>query len=126
VTDREIDFSNTSDVAIELTGPAAAVAGSVAVSPGDGAKNVTIVLFADATQLRFQGSRFTRTAKPDKEGRFAIAGLAPGTYILSTVEDYEFGSEGDPLFLAALATSGERVKLLGGKTETILVRPPSR
>ena len=126
VTDREIDFSDTSDVTIELTGPAATLDGALDGPPEHRGENLTIVLFAEATHLRFQGSRFSRTAKPDKEGRFVVRGLVPGAYIVAAVNDYEFGSEGDPAFLAALAPAGQRVEFRGGQTKTIIVRRPPR
>jgi hypothetical protein len=60
-------------------------------------------------------ARRARAIRPATDGRFRIAGLPPGEYLLAALTDVEQGEWLDPSFLEKLVPASVRVALAEGE-----------
>lgn len=119
---REID-----GLKIVVTQKAGRISGSVATSDGRPTAAATVLVFADDDKLWVSGSRFVRSVRPDRDGRFAITGLPAGTYRATARAFVEDGQWEDRAFLEELRDLAARVILAEGGAETVTLKlPPPR
>jgi hypothetical protein len=91
---------------------------SGAIKADDDAVGSTVVIFpADSDQWLPQ-SRRIRVAQVDRDGRYAIDGLAAGDYLIAAIEDVEQGEWLDPAFLQTISGNAARITLNEGARET--------
>jgi hypothetical protein len=64
-------------------------------------------------------ARYTRTVRPDQQGRFQTRGLPPGDYLAAAVESLEQGGHWDPAFRKQVETTARRFRLTEGQTATV-------
>jgi hypothetical protein len=103
-------------IEVVLSDRGAQVGGSIKAD--DDAVGSTVVIFpADSDQWLPQ-SRRIRATQVDREGRYAIDGLAAGDYLIAAIEDVEPGEWFDPAFLQAISSSAARIALNEGARET--------
>jgi hypothetical protein len=86
------------------------VIGVLTDSSGNPIGNHTIVIAPANEALWVPGSRRIMTATTGPYGRYTFR-LPPGDYIVSPVDGFENGAQYDREFLAALSSTGSRVRL---------------
>ena len=108
LTDAVLTFS---DVRTQLSGRITTQAGA----PGD---SLFIAVFpADRSLWRAQSRRIT-SARADTDGRWAIAGLPPGDYLVVALTDLAPGELWDVALLEQLVAAGVAVSLKDGEQKT--------
>jgi hypothetical protein len=110
---------------IVLTRKIGRISGSVVDEANRPTTNAAIVVFADDETLWMPGSRFVRTMRPDRDGRFAMTGLPPGTYRAIAREYVEEGQWEDPAFLEAARDAAVKFILDEGSLHTLTLKVPS-
>lgn len=90
------------------------------------AADSTVVIFAADPAKWTLASRFVKTARPDGDGRFSIAGLPPGAYRAIARDFVADGQWEDPEFLTSVARDSVRFELAehGSETLTLKLEPP--
>jgi len=111
---------NISGVDVELTNRTATISGVVTDARGDAAKDCTIVVFAADSRRWTPGSRYLRTARADKDGRFRIGGVVAAEYGIVAVERLESpGQWTDPEFLRRISANASALTIIEGETKTV-------
>jgi hypothetical protein len=122
VTDGGIEFKANQDISgieIEITNKLTTVTGLVTNARGDALKDYTVVAFAqDREKWKIQG-RYQSMGRPDQDGRFKIAGLAPSDYYVVALEKVEPGQISDPEFLDAIRIRATPITIREGDTRTV-------
>jgi hypothetical protein len=90
-----------------------------ALPPGD---YYVTALFALEPEKRRPPTRYVRTARPDQDGRFKIAGLPPGEYLAIALDSADPAEMTDPEFLGRIEARGVRFGLGEGETKTLDLR----
>lgn len=107
---------------IVLTQKIGRVSGNVVDETNRPTSNATIVVFADDEALWLSGSRFVRTMRPDRDGRFSITGVPPGTYRAIAREYVEDGQWEDRAFLEAARAAAASFTLGEGRSHTLTLK----
>jgi hypothetical protein len=110
---------------IVLTQKVGRVSGSVVASDGKPTASATVLVFADDDKLWMPGSRFVRAVRPDRDGRFTIAGLPAGTYRAIAREIVEDGQWDDRAFLEEIRDQALRIVLAESGAETVTLKLPA-
>jgi hypothetical protein len=121
VTDVPFDFTNgadVNDVEVVVTQKSSQIGGTVQDDRGP-ASDYAALVFPENRELWVWPSRFIATARADQQGRFKIAGLPPGQYVIAAVDYLEQGSEYDPDLLLRLKEKGTPVVLGEGESKEI-------
>lgn len=105
------------DVTVSLKG--ASVEGTVAEA-GDPAPGSWVLLVSDP--IRPSQPYLNRSAAADQEGKFAIRGLAPGSYKLYAFAEAQPEISSDLERLKAFEAQAVSVRLTEGETETVALR----
>jgi hypothetical protein len=126
VTDTVLDFGSVyagKAVEVVLTQRRAQLTGSVSNDRGQPANDYVVVLFPeDEAQWTTPSSRFFATARPDQQGRFTIAGLPAGRYLVTALEYLEPGEDRNPETLSRLRGSAMAIELPEGESRSITLR----
>jgi hypothetical protein len=119
VIDEPIDLKGESASArIVLTDRVTSLGGTVQ-SRGDVGEQSVVVFPDDAAKWTYP-SRYLRTTRTDREGRFQISGLPPDERYLAAAVDYIDDGEGeDPQFLERLRARATSVSLGEGQRRSI-------
>lgn len=129
VTDTGVEFKPGEDLKnleIELTNQVTTVSGLVSDSRGDAAKDYTVIVFSQDQSRWKPGSRYTKQAQPDQNGRFKVMALPPGDYYAIALDRIE-GAWNTPDALDALRPGAKMFSLNEGETKTLdlkLARTP--
>lgn len=102
-----------------LTRKVARLEGQVLDRNGAVTSDATVIVFAEGRAAWGIGSRFVKVTRPERDGRFVIAGLPPGTYRVIARDFVAVGQWEDPEFLQSLFRDATRVDLKEGVTETL-------
>jgi len=118
---------NISGVEIELTNRSGSIAGTVMGRSGVPSKDYRLIIFAADKKLwTTASSRYFRVGGPDKDGRFKVGGLPPGTYSVVALEHLDVQVPfNDPDFLQRISPSADTVTLADGESRTIDLRVTS-
>jgi len=117
---------NIGGVEIELTNRSGSIAGTVMARSGVASKDYRLIMFAADKKLWTPSSRYFRVGGPDKDGRFKVTGLPPGTYSVVALEHVDVPVPfNDPDFLQRISTSADTVTLADGESRTIDLRVTS-
>ncbi len=103
------------EIVIGLNG--ASVDGSASENGRDPAANVVIVAVPDGANLG-RADLYKRTST-DRQGRFAMTGLAPGDYTFYAWDDIERGAWESPEFMKAFEGRGRFVRLREGQNDSL-------
>jgi hypothetical protein len=125
VTDIPLSFSLGEQVAVRivLSDQSTRIDGRVISSEDDDFESYRVVAFP-ANQLYWRpSSRHVKLARPDREGRFSIAGLPPAIYYLAAARDVDEGDIGDPRALDRLTAGATTLRLLEGEHAVQDLRP---
>ena len=115
---------NIGGVEIELTNRSSSIAGTVMGRSGVPSKDYRLIIFAADKKLwTTASSRYFRVGTPDKDGRFKVGGLPPGTYSVVALEHVDVPVPfNDPDFLQRISPSADTVTLADGESRTIDLR----
>jgi protocatechuate 3,4-dioxygenase beta subunit len=105
-------------VDIELTSKIAVVAGLVTNARGEPVKDCVLLVFP-ADSRRWNSGRYLRTARPEQDGRFKVAGLVPADYYLIAVDKLDGGQWPQHDFLDRIRAKATSVTIGEGETKTI-------
>jgi len=92
-----------------------AITGTLFDAAGHPTPAFAIVAFPTDPASWLPGSRRTKAARPGADGRFTIAGLPAGQYLLAVVTDFEPADLSDPRFLEQLRATSIPVTLTDGQ-----------
>jgi hypothetical protein len=122
VTDIPFDVSTARDdtrIEIVMTDKQTTLSGTVKNPRGEQATDYTVVVFPDRLSEGAMPGRYTRTVRPDQQGRFETRGLPPGVYLAAAVESLEQGGQWDPAFRKQIEPAAKRFRLNEGQAATI-------
>jgi len=126
VTDDDIEVKpgeNISGIDVELTNKSGTIAGTVMARSGVPSTDYRLIVFAADKKLWTPTSRYFRMGGPDKDGRFKVTVLPPGSYSIVALERVETAvSFNDPEFLQRISASADAVTLADGESRTIDLR----
>jgi hypothetical protein len=113
------------DVEVVVSDAGATIEGRVADEAEDRAAFEMVVMPAlDA--FRYPASRYVKAASRLRDGRFEVAGLPPGEYIVAATNEDDRGratfDPNDPDFAALLASRGTRVTVLERERASVNIR----
>ncbi len=103
-------------VQVTLTDRLANLTGTVKDARGAVARHAVVVIYPASLPQGATSARFTRTVRPDQNGRFEIVGPPPGEYLAIAVRSLEQGREWDPAFQQAVRPSARPFRLTDGQT----------
>jgi hypothetical protein len=110
------ESQSLTDVQLLMTNQITRLTGTVTDAGG------AVIAFTEDRDRWYQGSRFLAAARATPAGRFSIAGLPAGNYLVIAIDRMPDGDEWeDPTFLGPLAARATRVKLTEGEPRTIVV-----
>jgi hypothetical protein len=107
------------NVEITLTQKRATVIGTVVDRRGRAAADRVVVLFAEERAWWYPRSRGVFSTRSDESGRFTIATLPDGSYLIVALDAFPAGAEQDAETLATLVPRATRLTLGEGETRTI-------
>ena len=117
--DMPIDLRDgAEDAVITFTDRVSELSGLVQDAGGQPAPEYHIVLFARDKAYWTPTSRRLRTVRPAADGKYVIANLPPGDYLMTAVTDMEQGEQFDPAFLEVLSRSAIAVAIAEGEKKT--------
>ena len=110
---------NIRDVEIELTNKVTTVSGLVTDGRGEASRDYTAVIFSPDSKRWATGSRYTRTVRPDQDGRYKTTGLPPGDYLIVAIDRVQQGQASDPEFLERIRTNATSFSVSEGETKSV-------
>jgi hypothetical protein len=114
---RRIDFRHGTGSLSVFVGAGGTVVGSVTDHEQQPAPGVDVVLIpASQNGDVLQAPKSVTT---DREGKFRIVGLAPGTYEAFAIEGLDANAYVDPEFLASVQDYAQSITLQDGSTENV-------
>ncbi len=123
VTDVGIEVASlarVSGVRIVITSRVTELSGAIHDRDGRPVRDYVVLAFsADRSKWTHPQLRYTRIARPDQQGRYAVTGLPPGEYSVVALENLEAGTSDDPEVLARLEASASRVRLIEGEARVL-------
>ncbi len=90
ITDTPIDIPSAGDVSgveITLTDTLTRLSGTVTNARREAVKDYVVVILPERLKEGVLPGRFTRTVRPNQEGRYEIRGLPAGDYLAVAVAD---------------------------------------
>ena len=106
------------DVVVTLSDKRTELSGTLQTPTGQPAPDYFILVFPESPTLRVAGSRRIQAVRPATDGRFVIANLPAGAYLLAAMTDVMPNEWNDPKFLERVAPAGVKVSLAGGDKKT--------
>ena len=122
ITDTPIDIPSAGEIGgieITLTDTPTRLSGTVTNARREAVKDYVVVLLPDRLKEGVLPGRFTRTIRPNQEGRYDIKGLPAGDYLAVAVAALESGNEWDPAFRKQVEPSAKRFSLMHGQTAAL-------
>ena len=119
ITDTPLDVATAGDLTgfeIVFTDKQTTVSGTVRNARGVPIKDYVVAIFPSRLKEGAIPVRFTRTARPDQEGRYQTRGLPSGDYFAVAVPALEQGGEWDPAFRKQVEPTAKRFRLTDGQT----------
>ena len=111
--------TNVTGLEIILTDQQTTLSGTVKNSRGEPVKDFVVAIFPAALRDGALPTRFTRTIRPDQEGRYQIRALPPGDYVAVALESLEQGREWDPAFQQIVKPRGKAFRLNDAQAVTL-------
>ena len=96
--------------------------GLVTDDRGQPVTDAAVVIFPEDRARWTAGSRYLRVARPDTNGKYAVALTPRDDYRAVVVRDLEEGQASDPEFLTAALDHATRVRIAEGETQTLNLR----
>jgi hypothetical protein len=122
ITDIPLDIPSVGEISgieIVMTDTPTRLSGTVSNARRETVKDYVVVVLPERLQEGTLPSRFTRTARPNQEGRYELKGLPAGNYLAVAIPTLEFGSEWDPAFRKEVEHIAKRFRLTHGQIATL-------
>jgi hypothetical protein len=121
VTDVPILFDHGTSVSLTvvLDDEPTRLEGTVSDSSGARVDDYTVIAFSPDKARWGAETRFVHAGRPDHAGRFRLAGLPPGDYLVAAVDYVETGQWLDPAYLASLVRVAVPVTLQAGEAVSL-------
>jgi hypothetical protein len=122
ITDSTFDAKPSTDIMgleVTVTDRQTTLSGVAKNLRGDTVKDFVVVVFPAVSRDGILATRFTRTVRPDQDGRYQVKGLPPGDYVAVAVESLEQGGEWDPAFQERMKPRGKALRLNDGQSATL-------
>lgn len=122
VIDVALDFTQGASVRelrVILTDQSSRLTGLVTDDAGDPVTDRAVVVVSRNPFLRFAGSRHVQLTYPDLNGRYDIAGLPTGSYLVALVEELYPGELSGRADFDAVASAGMEAVIEAGTTTTL-------
>jgi hypothetical protein len=119
ITDTPIDIPSAGEISgieITLADTVTRLSGTVTNAHRETVNDYVVVILPERLKEGVLPGRFTRTVRPNQNGRYEIRGLPPGDYMAVAVPTFEFGNEWDPAFRRQVEPSARRFQLTHGQT----------
>jgi len=119
ITDTPIDLPSAGEISgieITLTDTLTRLSGTVTNARRESVKDYVVVVLPMRLKEGVLPERFTRTVRPNQEGRYEIRELPAGDYLAVAVAALEFGNEWDPAFRKQVEPNAKRFRLTHGQT----------
>jgi hypothetical protein len=126
VTDSGVELSpaeSADALEVTLTTRTQEVSGVVTNARGELVTDSTVFVFAQDRELRFAGTRHSAIGRPDQDGRYALATLAPGEYFAIAVDALDDNDLGNPDYLEALGARATTFTLREGEKKVLNLKP---
>jgi protocatechuate 3,4-dioxygenase beta subunit len=125
VTDSGLEFRPHEDVAdleVELTNRVTDVSGLVTDTRGQPLKEYSVVIFPQDRDKWTPSSRYTRTARPDQDGRYKVSGLPPGEYRVIALDYVDSNEWNTPEFLDSVRSKATAFSVNEGESKSVDLR----
>ena len=122
VIDVALDFTQGASIRelrVILTDQSSRLTGLVTNDAGDPVTDRAVVVVSRNPFLRFAGSRHVQLTYPDLNGRYDIAGLPTGSYLVALVEELYPGELSGRADFDAVASAGMEAVIEAGTTTTL-------
>src|SRR5262249_12532828 len=116
------DNESLADVEVILTRQITRLSGRVTDATGAAARDRAVVPFASDREDWYPDSRYLQRVQTAADGAYAIDGLPPGDYLVTSIEarqDEGASDWQDPELLDQLTPRAVRVRLLDGERRTV-------
>jgi hypothetical protein len=104
---------------VTLTDRPTELSGSIQPQAGRPAAEFDVLVFSVESKHWFKGSRRTKTARPDSDGRYAIKDLPAGDYWIAAIEDADPAYLADPRFLEQVTRAAIRTTIADGERKRL-------
>ncbi len=125
ITDTPFDAKPATSVTgleVTLTDRQTNLSGVVKNSRGEIIKDFVVVILPAQLADGVMPMRFTRSIRPDQDGKYQTRGLPPGDYVAVAVESLEQGVEWDPAFQQQMKQRGKSFRLTDAQPVTLDLR----
>jgi hypothetical protein len=125
VTDEPIAFTGAEvvdNLRVLLTREHTVVSGGATDGSGTPVTDFTAIVFAEDASRWTWWSRYVGSARSDQSGRFEVAGLPPGRYLVAAVDRVENNQWRDQAFLEHLRTGAAPLTLDADQKASISLR----
>ena len=102
-----------------MTDKQTSLSGTVKNVRGEMLNDFVVVILPVVAREGSAATRFTRTVRPDQQGRYEIKGLPPTDYVAVAVESLEQGGEWDPAFQEHMRPRAKTFRLTEGQSSTL-------
>jgi hypothetical protein len=114
-------------VQVVITDAVTKILGGVTDAKNAPTANCTILVFPTDASKWYEGASSIRATRPDRDGRWQIAGLPAGAYLGIALDYIEEGAWNDPDFLESLRADATSMQLPDGGSIAVTLRAlPSR
>ena len=109
---------NLTGVTVTLSDKRTELSGTLSSASGQPVSDYYVIAFsADRSNWRF-GSRRNMSARPATDGRFILADLPAGEYLVAALTDLDPNDWQDAAFLEQVAPAAVKVTILEGEKKT--------
>jgi hypothetical protein len=116
--DFQINGDGRAEVVVTLTDKVTELSGTLTSASGAPASDVFVIAYASDRALWGAGARRVQAVRPSVDGRYTIAGLPPGDYLLAAVLDIDPNDWNDPAFLEQLVPASIKLAIGEGEKKT--------
>jgi protocatechuate 3,4-dioxygenase beta subunit len=119
ITDEPLELTgkqSVSGLVIRLTDKLTNISGRVSDGRGQLLRDYVVVIQPADAKEPIIASRWTRTARPDTNGRFETRGMRPGRYLATAIETLEQGRQFAPEFREQLRRSAREFSVREGES----------
>jgi hypothetical protein len=100
---------------VTFSDAAAELSGTLETTAGAPVSDVFVIAFGAERRFWGPGARRVKAVRPGVDGRYAIAGLPPGDYLIAAVTDVDADEWQDPAFLDRLVPAAVKISIAEGE-----------
>lgn len=110
-----VDRADVGGIALTFSDRSTELTGDLLDAAGKPVSDYFIIVYAADRKFWTPSSRRIQSLRPATDGRFRVANLPPGDYLIAAVTDVEQGEWYDPSFLAQLVDASTKITLAEGE-----------